>query len=115
MIDLQVDYFSYPSVYLIDLLNDVKDKENKFLSQYGRYIDLLNNWDNKLLKNSVEAMIYVSWERTIIKSFHEEFVPEEVNELLSVQLYIIIDQISKMEVNRKNHFDRVFYCINKYA
>ena len=104
MIDLQVDYFSYPSVYLIDLLNDVKDKENKFLSQYGRYIDLLNNWDNKLLKNSVEAMIYVSWERTIIKSFHEEFVPEEVNELLSVQLYTIIDQISKMEVNQKKSF-----------
>ena len=104
MIDLQVDYFSYPSVYLIDLLNEVTDKENKFFSQYNRFIDLLNNWDNKLLKNSVEAMIYVSWERTIIKSFHEEFVPEEVNELLSVQLYTIIDQISKMEVNQKKSF-----------
>ena len=115
MIDLQVDYFSYPSVYLIDLLNDVKDKENKFLSQYGRYIDLLNNWDNKLLKNSVEAMIYVSWERTIIKSFHEEFVPEEVNELLSVQLYTIIDQISKMEVNQKKSFliESFIVSINK--
>ena len=100
MIDLQVDYFSYPSVYLIDLLNEVTDKENKFFSQYSRFIDLLNNWDNKLLKNSVEAMIYVSWERTIIKSFHEEFVPEEVNELLSVQLYTIINQISKMEANQ---------------
>ena len=104
MIDLQVDYFSYPSVYLIDLLNEVTDKENKFFSQYNRFIDLLNNWDNKLLKNSVEAMIYVSWERTIIKSFHEEFVPEEVNELLSVQLYTIIDQISKMEANQKKSF-----------
>ena len=104
MIDLQVDYFSYPSVYLIDLLNEVIDNENNFLSQYIRYIDLLNDWDNKLLKNSVEAMIYVSWERTIIKLFHEEFVPEEVNELLSVQLYTIIDQISKMEVNQKKSF-----------
>ena len=104
MIDLQVDYFSYPSLYLIDLLNEVIDNENNFLSQYIRYIDLLNNWDNKLLKNSVEAMIYVSWERTIIKLFHEEFVPEEVNELLSVQLYTIIDQISKMEVNQKKSF-----------
>ena len=115
MIDLQVDYFSYPSVYLLDLLNEVTDKENKFLSQYGRYIDLLNNWDNKLLKNSVEAMIYVSWERTIIKSFHEEFVPEEVNELLSVQLYTIIDQISKMEVNQKKSFliESFIVSINK--
>ena len=104
MIDLQVDYFSYPSVYLIDLLNEVIDNENNFLSQYSKYIDLLNNWDNKLLKNSVEAMIYVNWERTIIKMFHEEFVPEEVNELLSVQLYTIIDQISKMEVNQKKSF-----------
>ena len=104
MIDLQVDYFSYPSLYLIDLLNEVIDNENNFLSQYIRYIDLLNDWDNKLLKNSVEAMIYVSWERTIIKLFHEEFVPEEVNELLSVQLYTIIDQISKMEVNQKKSF-----------
>lgn len=104
MIDLQVDYFSYPSLYLIDLLNEVIDNEINFLSQYIRYIDLLNDWDNKLLKNSVEAMIYVSWERTIIKLFHEEFVPEEVNELLSVQLYTIIDQISKMEVNQKKSF-----------
>ena len=104
MIDLQVDYFSYPSLYLIDLLNEVIDNENNLLSQYIRYIDLLNDWDNKLLKNSVEAMIYVSWERTIIKLFHEEFVPEEVNELLSVQLYTIIDQISKMEVNQKKSF-----------
>lgn len=104
MIDLQVDYFSYPSVYLIDLLNEVIDNENNFLSQYSKYIDLLNNWDNILLKNSIEAMIYVNWERTIIKMFHEEFVPEEVNELLSVQLYTIIDQISKMEVNQKKSF-----------
>ena len=104
MIDLQIDYFSYPSVYLIDLLNEVIDNENNFLSQYIRYIDLFNDWDNKLLKNSVEAMIYVSWERTIIKLFHEEFVPEEVNELLSIQLYTIIDQISKMEVNQKKSF-----------
>ena len=104
MIDLQIDYFSYPSVYRIDLLNEVIDNENNFLSQYIRYIDLLNDWDNKLLKNSVEAMIYVSWERTIIKLFHEEFVPEEVNELLSIQLYTIIDQISKMEVNQKKSF-----------
>ena len=104
MIDLQVDYFSYPSLYLIDLLNEVIDNEINFLSQYIRYIDLLNDWDNKLLKNSVEAMIYVSWERTIIKLFHEEFVPEEVNELLSVQLYTIIDQISKMEANKKKSF-----------
>ena len=115
MIDLQVDYFSYPSVYLIDLLNEVTDKENKFFSQYSRFIDLLNNWDNKLLKNSVEAMIYVSWERTIIKSFHEEFVPEEVNELLSVQLYTIIDQISKMEANQKKSFliETFIVSINK--
>ena len=113
MIDLQVDYFSYPSFYLIDLLNEVIDNEINFLSQYGRFIDLLNYWDNKLLKNSIAAMIYVNWERTIIKLFHEEFVPEEVNELLSVQLYTIIDQISKMEVNKKIIFDRDFYCFNK--
>ena len=104
MIDLQIDYFSYPSVYLIDLLNEVIDNENNFLSQYGRFIDLLNYWDNKLLKNSIAAMIYVNWERTIIKMFHEEYLPEEVNELLSVQLYTIIDQISKMEVNQKKSF-----------
>ena len=104
MIDLQVDYFSYPSVYLIDLLNEVIDNENNFLSQYSKYIDLLNNWDNILLKNSIEAMIYVNWERTIIKMFHEDYLPEEVNQLLSVQLYTIIDQISKMEVNQKKSF-----------
>jgi len=103
MIDLQVDYFSYPSLYLIDLLNEVTDNDN-FLSQYSRYINLLNDWDNKLLKNSIEAMIYVNWERTIIKMFHEEYVPEEVKELLGVQLFKILDHISNMDKNKKTSF-----------
>ena len=103
MIDLQVDYFSYPSLYLIDLLNEVTDNDN-FLSQYSRYINLLNDWDNKLLKYSIEAMIYVNWERTIIKMFHEEYVPEEVKELLGVQLFKILDHISNMDKNKKTSF-----------
>jgi penicillin amidase len=104
MIDLQVDYFSYPSLYLIDLLNEVTDNENNFLSKYSRYINLLNDWDNKLLKNSIEAMIYVNWERAIIKMFHEKYVPEEVKELLGVQLFKILDHISNMEKNKKKSF-----------
>ena len=64
------------------------------MSDYSLYISLLKKWDNKLIKNSVEAMIYVNWERTIIKEFNNRYVPKEVQGLLRVQLYKILDKLS---------------------
>ena len=106
MIDLQVDYFSYPSVYLIDLLSELVMRDENFLTDYSMYINLLSEWDNKLLKNSVEATIYVNWERTIFKHFYKKFVPKEVQGLLRVQLYKILDTLSNMNDIEKKTFIR---------
>jgi penicillin amidase len=65
---------------------------------------MLEKWDNKLFKNSVEATIYVNFERQLIYSFYMEYVPEEVRNLLGVQLYKIIEKINSFEVEEKNNF-----------
>ena len=99
MVDLQVDYFSIPSVELIKML-----EESNLESQYQNFSERLYKWDNKLLKTSTEAMIYVNWERTIMKRFYEDYFPEEVKDLLRVQLYTVIDNLKKINTSQRNEF-----------
>ena len=99
MVDLQVDYFSIPSVELIKML-----EESNLESQYQKFSERLSKWDNKLLKTSTEAMIYVNWERTIMKRFYEDYFPEEVKDLLRVQLYTVIDKLKKINTSQRNEF-----------
>ena len=96
---LQVDYHSLPSEELTKMLSKVN-----FNKDFKEYISMLENWDNKLLKNSVEATIYVNFERKLISSFNKEYVPKEVRNLLWVQLYRIIEKINSFEVNDRNNF-----------
>ena len=99
MKSLQVDYHSLPSEELIKML-----KKINFDKEFKQYISMFENWDNKLFKNSVEATIYVNFERKLIRSFHDEYVPEEVKNLLWVQLYKIIEKVNSFEVEEKNNF-----------
>ena len=96
---LQVDYHSLPSEELTKMLSKVNFDED-----FKEYVSMLENWDNKLLKNSVEATIYVNFERKLISSFNKEYVPKEVRNLLRVQLYRIIEKINSFEVNDRNNF-----------
>ena len=96
---LQVDYHSLPSEELTKMLSKVN-----FNKDFKEYVSMLENWDNKLLKNSVEATIYVNFERKLISSFNKEYVPKEVRNLLRVQLYRIIEKINSFEVNDRNNF-----------
>ena len=96
---LQVDYHSLPSEELTKMLSKVN-----FNKDFKEYISMLENWDNKLLKNSVEATIYVNFERKLISSFNKEYVPKEGRNLLWVQLYRIIEKINSFEVNDRNNF-----------
>jgi len=96
---LQVDYHSLPSEELTKMLSKVN-----FDKDFKEYVSMLENWDNKLLKNSVEATIYVNFERKLISSFNKEYVPKEVRNLLRVQLYRIIEKINSFEVNDRNNF-----------
>ena len=99
MVDLQVDYFSIPSVELIKML-----EESNLKSQYQKFSERLYQWDNKLLKTSTEATIYVNWERLLMKRFFEDYFPEEVKDLLRVQLYTVIDKLKKINTSQRNEF-----------
>ena len=99
MVDLQVDYFSIPSVELIKML-----EESNLESQYQKFSERLYKWDNKLLKTSTEATIYVNWERLLMKRFFEDYFPEEVKDLLRVQLYTVIDKLKKINTKQRNEF-----------
>ena len=61
-----------------------------------KYFEMLLAWNNKLTTTSVEATIYVNWERTIIREFHKKYVPENVQGLLTIQLFKIINNLNKL-------------------
>ena len=104
MIDLQVDYYSPPAFYLTGMLSGLINYDENFLKEYDDYIWRLIKWDNKLNKNSVEATIYVNWERNIINEFNKEYVPEKVKGLVRVQLFKIINKLYNMDENLRNNF-----------
>ena len=78
MIDLQVDYHSIPSINLIQMISHIK-MDIKFNSYFKKLLD----WDNKIVKDSKEALIYVNWEREIMRKYHQKYVPDEVKEFIS--------------------------------
>ena len=104
MIDLQVDYYSPPAFYLTGMLSRLINYDENFLKEYDDYILRLIKWDNKLNKNSVEATIYVNWERNIINEFNKEYVPEKVKGLIRVQLFKIMNKLYNMDEKLRNNF-----------
>ena len=104
MIDLQVDYYSPPAFYLTGMLSRLINYDENFLKEYDDYIWRLIEWDNKLNKNSVEATIYVNWERNIINEFNKEYVPEKVKGLIRVQLFKIMNKLYNMDEKLRNNF-----------
>ena len=99
MIELQVDYHSIPSIKLIKMLSQVK-MDNKF----NTYLQKLLDWDNKIVKGSDEALIYVNWEREIMREYHEKCVPDEVKEFINVQLYRIINNLNESTNKERDGF-----------
>ena len=104
MIDLQVDYYSPPAFYLTGMLSRLINYDENFLKEYDDYIWRLIKWDNKLNKNSVEATIYVNWERKIINEFNKEYVPDKVKGLIRVQLFKIVNKLYNMDEKLRNNF-----------
>ena len=99
MIELQVDYYSIPSIKLIKMLSQVK-MDNKF----NTYLKKLLDWDNKIVKGSGEALIYVNWEREIMRKYDEKYVPDEVKEFINVQLYRIINNLNESTNKERDGF-----------
>ena len=102
MINLQVDYFSIPSKQIIEL-------SKGYINNNIEYFEKLSKWDNVLDKNSVEAGIYIEWQTQIYFEFMREFVPKEVQKYIEIQIYKVIEGISKMDDRQKSLFlDRTF-------
>ena len=99
MIDLQVDYHSIPSIKLIQMISHIK-MDIKF----NRYFKKLLDWDNKIVKDSKEALIYVNWEREIMSKYHEKYVPDEVKEFIDVQLFKIINNLKELTNKERDSF-----------
>ena len=97
MTNLQVDYYSIPSKQIIDMSQD-------YIKNNLEYFKKLIEWNNILDKNSEEAGIYIEWQTQIYYEFMKKFVPESVQEYIYVQIYKIIEGISKMSVQEKTEF-----------
>lgn len=78
MMQLQTDYLSIPARQLVPLLRDLEAES----SQVERARQMLLDWDYKLDKNSVEAGIYVAWERRLEENMATLFIPDEAQEVL---------------------------------
>ena len=73
MMKLQFDYLSLPARSLVPLLKEIKSADPK--AEEAR--NLLLQWNFILDKNSVEAAVYMAWEKTISSSMVAKVVPPE--------------------------------------
>lgn len=104
MMRLQNDYVSLPARTLIPYLLRLKSQHP--LTEKAR--QMLLSWDGNLDKNSVEAGIYMMWERTLINEANKLVVPVQVRELVRAPLRKVIEWI---KTNRSELKDRDVFLI----
>jgi penicillin amidase len=97
MTNLQIDYFSTPSKQIIDMSKD-------YIINNLEYFKKLIEWDNILDKNSIEAGIYIEWQTQIYFEFMKKYVPDSVQKYINVQIYKVVEGISKMSDQEKTEF-----------
>ena len=91
MMALQFDYLSIPARALVLLLKDLESPDTKTEAVRQQ----LMQWDFILDKSSVEAAIYVAWEKALRESMMALMVPEAGKKLVrSVPLNKMINWIS---------------------
>lgn len=77
MVELQQDVLSVPARSLVPLLKGLRSPD----AQVQRAIDRLLAWDFILSPESVEAAIYVSWEKHLSENVWNLFIPEKVRKV----------------------------------
>ena len=90
---LQTDYTSLPAIELVPLLLQLHFNN----AEAEKLKEKLSNWNYILNKESIEAAIYVMWERTIIAQARNQFVPKEISSYISLQTSTIIDWMKHPE------------------
>ena len=97
---LQNDYLSLPARQLVPLLKEIK-LENPLADSLRKALQV---WDFVLDKNSVEAGIYVMWERVLRKQLDDLFIPEDAKPWFSsIQMTRVLDWMEKPEVIYPDH------------
>ncbi|MBO0329565.1 penicillin acylase family protein [Muricauda sp. CAU 1631] len=76
---LQTDYLSIPARTLIPLLENQTFTDDLLIQAQQGLLD----WDFVLDKNSVNAAIYVAWERELMNEYFEYFPDPEVQSVIS--------------------------------
>ncbi|MEO9004322.1 MAG: penicillin acylase family protein, partial [Ginsengibacter sp.] len=106
---LQTDYFSIPARTLVPFLQEVKFSNALAEKSFHR----LKYWDFILDKNSVEAGIYAIWERVLSTRANKQFIPAELQGLISIQLSRLIGwlqhpdhKFGAVPESRRNEFIR---------
>ena len=91
MMRLQFDYLSIPARNLIPYLKNLHSDNAK--TETAR--NMLLSWNYELEKSSVEAAIYVAWEKKISENIIPLFVPEKARSLYrTIPLSKIIEWIT---------------------
>jgi len=92
MMRLQFDYLSIPARQLVPLLQNIKSKDP--IAETAR--QRLLGWNYVLDKNSIEAAIYVAWEKRLNQNAVKVFVPEKGQALYrTLPLSRLIDWITE--------------------
>lgn len=89
MIEFQHDYFSIPARSLTPFFKDLRADER----QVETARQMLLNWDFKLDRDSVEAGIYVAFERQLLDNIETLKVPELASSFLNVGMKTAIDML----------------------
>ncbi len=90
MMQLQHDELSVPARNLVPLLDGVTITDTRIAAVRRKLLD----WDFVLDQRSTEAAIYVAWERQLLDRVTKLFIPQAVQELLSLNMKRVIDWLS---------------------
>ena len=100
---LQVDYLSLPARTLISLLANVQAKDQVVESARQRLLQ----WNYILDKNSVEATIYVAWEKKLSSSMRLQIVPTEAQKYIrSIPLKKLLQWLTEVVPTFNNPGER---------
>lgn len=99
---LQTDYVSLPARKLTAYLHNLKSDNP--VAERAR--QMLVNWDGNLDKNSVEAGIYMMWERTLISACNKLFIPGQARDYVRFSLRKTLEwiQSDRKELNGRDRF-----------
>ncbi len=89
MIEFQHDYLSIPARSLVPFFKDLRAGDR----QVEAARQMLMNWDFRLDKDSIEAGIYVAFERQLLDNMEALKVPEAASDFLNVGMKTSIDML----------------------